>query len=89
MCSLFVIGEICADPPRHHHDERLISHVHPTAAANKFIRGVPCERAVRVCAKVGFVKSGHVERLKGGFIAYGEWADNLLLFINIRFSWYL
>ena len=33
--------EVCTDPFCHHHNERLISHVHPIAAANKLIRGVP------------------------------------------------
>jgi len=46
--SLFIIGEICADSLRHHHDECLISHVQPIAPPNEFVRCVPYERAVGI-----------------------------------------
>jgi hypothetical protein len=43
MCSLFVVGQICADALRHHHDECAVIHVHPISSTDQFIRRVANE----------------------------------------------
>jgi hypothetical protein len=40
MRSLFVVGQICAGPLCHHHDECAVIHVHPIASTDQFIRRV-------------------------------------------------
>jgi hypothetical protein len=39
MRSLFVVGQICLDPLRRHHDECAVIHVHPMTST-EFIRRV-------------------------------------------------
>jgi hypothetical protein len=46
MRSLFVVGQICADPLRHHHDQCAVIHVHPIPSTDQFIRRVANEWTV-------------------------------------------
>ena len=41
-------------------------HVQPIASSNKLVRSIPCERAVGVGTKIGFVKAGHRGRQEVG-----------------------
>ena len=48
MRSLFVVGQICADPLRHHHDQCAVIHVHPIPSTDQFIRRVANEWTARI-----------------------------------------
>ena len=59
MRSLLVVGPVCADPVDHHQDQSAISHIQPIAPSNKLVGSISCKRAIRVGAKIWFVKAGH------------------------------
>src|SRR5215469_4702435 len=59
MHSLFVVGQICADPLRHHHDQCAVIHVHPISSTDQFIRRVANEWTVWINCKVRFIITGH------------------------------
>jgi hypothetical protein len=40
MRSLFIVGQICADPLRHYHDECAVIYVHPISSTEQFIRRI-------------------------------------------------
>jgi hypothetical protein len=48
VCPFLVIGQMSPDTIDHHHNERVIDHIHPVSAAHKLIRGVSHEWTVRV-----------------------------------------
>src|SRR5690242_10253317 len=48
MRSLFIVGQICADPLRHYHDECAVIHVHPISSTDQFIRRVANEWTVGI-----------------------------------------
>jgi hypothetical protein len=60
MRSLLVVCQVRADPIDHHQYQGAISHIQPIAPSNKFAGSISCKRAIRVSAKIWFVKAGHV-----------------------------
>jgi hypothetical protein len=67
MCPLFVVGQICANPIDHDHNECAVIHVHPISPTNKFVRTVPVRRDYRdrrlgQAHRTG--SSGYIERLR-------------------------
>jgi len=46
--AAFKSFEIGANPLRHNQDQSRVSHIHPIAARNKLIRGIPYERTIGI-----------------------------------------
>ncbi|MFZ1091867.1 MAG: hypothetical protein WAN75_22030 [Xanthobacteraceae bacterium] len=48
MCSLFIVGQVCAYTPRHHHNERVVIHVQPIRAPDKLVIRISNEWAIDI-----------------------------------------
>ena len=59
MRSLFIVGQICADPLRHRHDECAVIHVHPIPSTDQFVRRIANEWTVGIDRQVRFIITGH------------------------------
>jgi len=59
MRSLFIIGQINADPLRHRHYKGAVIHIDPVSSTDEFIRGVANERTVGIGRQVRFLVARH------------------------------